>query len=146
MGKRPTKYNKKDGVEFKMMFRHHKDPLYYDTKANAKIFVPVDQDLTEEQRKIVESFPAEDRGLILEHSEYRKKGYGLDEFAPGQGDSLNIELDEFEAAAKRHQLKEEAMRQKQLRKKQGLLIKENENPYDSDEREYREAHEAEEEY
>ena len=25
-----------------MMFRHHKDPLYYDTNANSKIFVPID--------------------------------------------------------------------------------------------------------
>ena len=59
-----------------MMFRHHKDPLYYDTSANAKIFVPVTEGLTEEKQKIIESFPAEDRGEILEHSEYAKKGYG----------------------------------------------------------------------
>ena len=48
-GKKGGKYNKKDGVEFKMMFRHHKDPLYYDTSANAKIFVPVTEGLTEEK-------------------------------------------------------------------------------------------------
>ena len=102
-----------------MMFRHHKDPLYYDTKANAKIFVPVDpiNELNDIQRQIVESFPAEDRGLILEHDEYKKKGYGQGEFVPGQGDTLAVEMDEFEAAAKRHKLKEEAMKQKQLRKK-----------------------------
>lgn len=59
------------------MFRHHMDPLYYDTKANAKIFVPVTTDtLTEEQKKIIESFPAEDRGEILDAEEYAKRGYG----------------------------------------------------------------------
>jgi hypothetical protein len=53
------------------------DPLYYDTKANAKIFVPVTTDtLTEEQKKIIESFPAEDRGEILDAEEYAKRGYG----------------------------------------------------------------------
>ena len=41
-GKKTNKYKKEDGVEFKMMFRHHKDPLFFDSKANAKIFVPVD--------------------------------------------------------------------------------------------------------
>ena len=98
-----------------MMFRNHKDPLYYDTSANAKIFVPVDPvtELTDKQRSIVDSFPAEDRGQILEHSEYKKKGYGLEnEYTTGQGASMNIEMDEFEAAARRHKLKEEAMMQK----------------------------------
>lgn len=65
MGKK--KANRKDGVEFSMMFRHHKDPLYYDTKANTKIFVPIvpTSEMTDEQRKIVESFPAEDMGQVL---------------------------------------------------------------------------------
>ena len=58
-----------------MMFRDHNDPLYYDAKANDKIFVPVKDlvstcnltnllqaSMTEAQRKIVESFPAADRG------------------------------------------------------------------------------------
>jgi len=73
-----TKYAKKDGVEFKMMFRHHKDPLYYDLNANSKIFVPIEPDnkLDENKRKIIESFPAEDRGKVLEPEEYKKKGYG----------------------------------------------------------------------
>jgi len=63
-----TKYAKKDGVEFKMMFRHHKDPLYYDLNASSKIFVPVEPEnnLNENKRKIIESFPAEDRGKVLE--------------------------------------------------------------------------------
>ena len=95
-----------------MMFRHHQDPLYYDTKANSKIFVPVDasSDLNDVQRAIVDSFPAEDRGITLEQDEYKKKGYGQEEFITGQGATLNVEIDEFEAAAKRHKLKEEAMR------------------------------------
>jgi hypothetical protein len=32
---------KKEGVQMAMMFRDHNDPLYYDAKANDKIFVPV---------------------------------------------------------------------------------------------------------
>jgi hypothetical protein len=74
--------------------------------------VPVDaaSDLNDKQRAIVDSFPAEDRGLILEHDEYKKKGYGQEEFITGTGAHFNVELDEFEAAARRHKLKEEAMR------------------------------------
>jgi len=77
------------------MFRHHMDPLYYDTKANNKIFVPnVDESkLTAEQKKIIESFPAEDRGVVLNTEEYLKKGYG--QFMTGTGDNLEsmIEVD-----------------------------------------------------
>jgi len=76
MGKKKVTYNKNEGVEFKMMFRHHQDPLYYDTKANPKIFVPVTQNMNEGQLKVVESFPAEDRGEILEADQYRQRGYG----------------------------------------------------------------------
>ena len=72
-----------------MMFRHHMDPLYYDANANAKIFVPVSEAVTEEQQKIIESFPAEDRGEILDDDEYAKRGYGLaDKFVAGKGDNL----------------------------------------------------------
>jgi hypothetical protein len=57
----------KKGVPFKMMFRHHMDPSYYDPRANDKIFVPDlagdAADMTEEQKKIIESFPKKDRGL-----------------------------------------------------------------------------------
>lgn len=62
-----------------MMFRHHKDPLYYDTQANSKIFVPVDgvDKLDDKQRAIVETFPAEDRGVILNDQEYIQRGYGI---------------------------------------------------------------------
>ena len=34
------KTDKKQGVAFRVMFRHHKDPAYYDPRANDKIFVP----------------------------------------------------------------------------------------------------------
>ena len=34
------KTDRKKGVPFKMMFRHHKDPNYYDPTSNDKIFVP----------------------------------------------------------------------------------------------------------
>jgi hypothetical protein len=62
-----------------MMFRHHKDPLYYDTQANSKIFVPVDtlENLDDKQRAIVDTFPEEDRGMILQDQEYIKRGYGV---------------------------------------------------------------------
>ena len=132
-----------------MMFRHHKDPLYYDTKANPKIFVPITENLTEKQMKVVESFPAEDRGEVLEDSEYRKRGYGTEEQTT-QGVNVFsnvtslVEMDQFEAAAKRHRLKEEAAREKRDRKykeKTGFLeIKDKkENPYDSEEKEYDQA-------
>lgn len=140
-----------------MMFRHHKDPLYYDTNANSKIFVPIDPlaELGEKQLQIIESFPAEDRGLILSNEEYSKKGYGLqnDNIIPGQGGNLTgmIEADQFEAAAKRHKLKEAMQKEKRLRKirdKKGEIQykkgsnsedssdESNDNPYDSEEREY----------
>jgi hypothetical protein len=52
------------GVPFKMMFRHHMDPAYYDPKANDKIFVPdVSGALSADQQKIVDSFPERDRGV-----------------------------------------------------------------------------------
>lgn len=58
--------DRKKGVEMRMMFRDINDPLYYDAKANDKVFVPVmaTEEMTEEQRKIVESFPKQDRGEI----------------------------------------------------------------------------------
>ncbi len=42
------------------------DPAYYDPQANDKIFVPDvpdSKDLTEEKKRIVESFPERDRGI-----------------------------------------------------------------------------------
>ena len=38
--KRSVKTDLKKGVPFKVMFRHHMDPSYYDPKSNDKIFVP----------------------------------------------------------------------------------------------------------
>jgi hypothetical protein len=56
-----------------------------------------------------------------------------------------IEVDEFEAAAKRHKLKEEAAKEKkklrQLAKAGDLMFKED-NPYDSEEKEYEAAEKA----
>ena len=80
-----------------MMFRHHKDPLYYDTNASAKIFVPIasKEEMNDEQRALVESFPAEDRGEILDAEEYAQKGYGMQDgtgqagrFVEGQGGNI----------------------------------------------------------
>jgi hypothetical protein len=123
-----------------MMFRHHQDPLYYDNKANAKIFVPQinEAEMTEEQKKIIDSFPKEDRGEILEPDEYAKKGYGF-----GQGQNLEsmVETDFIEAAAKKHKIKEQAAKLKkanrQKNEREGKIdFKEKENPYDSEGREY----------
>jgi len=65
-----SRADRKKGVEMRMMFRDHHDPLYYDAKANDKCFVPVMamEEMTEEQRRIVESFPKEDRGEINPNS------------------------------------------------------------------------------
>ena len=86
--------------------------MYYDSSANPKIFVPVNNNLNENQQKIVESFPAEDRGEVLEAEEYKKRGYGITQDQSGGIVETNItnlvEMDQFEAAAKRHRLKEEA--------------------------------------
>ena len=139
--------NKKDGVEFQMMFRHHQDPLYYDTNANAKIFMPVDTtNLTEEQHKIIESFPAEDRGKVLSPEEYAKKGYGKEQYSAGLGDNMEAmcEIDQFEAAAKRMRIKEQAAiekRKKKMMDKDGIsFLKDGrekmDNPFDSEEYDY----------
>ena len=37
---------KKDGVEMAMKYRNYRDPLYYDPKANDKIFVPVQYEVS----------------------------------------------------------------------------------------------------
>ena len=146
--------NKKDGVEFQMMFRHHQDPLYYDTNANAKIFMPIDtENLTEDKLKIIESFPAEDRGKVLAPEEYRKKGYGKEELVPGLGDNMEAmcEIDEFEAAAKRMRIKEEAAvakrKQKLMLKNGGIAFLKDgtekmDNPFDSEEVDYTNAAKA----
>ena len=60
-----------------MMFRSHKDPLYYDAKANDKILVPVrmvsifskrynfqEEELTEQQKQLLKAIPERDRGLV----------------------------------------------------------------------------------
>ena len=96
---------------------------------------------------MLESMPAEDRGEILDAEEYEKKGYGKEIMQPGfvagAGDNLvsMIETDQFEAAAKKHKLREEAQRKKKemkKRDKKGQLEykSDEENPYDSEEREY----------
>ena len=60
------------------MYRDHRDPLYYDPTACARILVPVDdvEAMAAEQQAIVESVPAEVRGEILEDEEYARRGYG----------------------------------------------------------------------
>lgn len=71
--------------------------------------------------KIVESFPAEDRGEVLDDEEYRKKGYGA-QAEDGLGINVFsnvtslVEMDSFQAAAKRHRMKEDAAREKRERK------------------------------
>jgi hypothetical protein len=99
----------KKGVPFKMMFRHHMDPAYYDPKINDKIFVPdvIDQSaLTEEQKKIVESFPSKDRGLYDEKESNNKANAG------------QIEEDPLEAAVKKMQLRKELRMQQKAIKQQ----------------------------
>ena len=103
------------------MFRDHTDPLYYDPNAPPKIFVPVvpQESLTEEQKTIVESFPAEDRGEVQEYGVIAGTGEAAGNFVEGQGSNLAamIEVDEVEAALKRHKLKEEVHKAKLERRK-----------------------------
>jgi hypothetical protein len=104
-GKKNRRTDPKKGVPFKMMFRHHMDPDYYDPKANDKIFVPDLQDpnvLSEKQKAIVESFPERDRGLYSKESK------------------IPVEEDPLEAAVKKmrirkdHKLKEKAEKKKKV--------------------------------
>ena len=94
----------KKGVPFKMMFRHHMDPAYYDPRVNDKIFVPDvadESNLTEEQKKIIESFPKKDRGLY-DASESKEEA----------------EEDPLEAAVKKMQIrKQHRIQQKQMKEK-----------------------------
>ena len=104
----------KKGVPFKMMFRHHMDPAYYDPKVNDKIFVPdvIDQSaLTEEQKKIVESFPSKDRGLYDEKESNNKANAG------------QVEEDPLEAAVKKMQLRKEHRMQQKEQKQQAKKSK-----------------------
>ena len=175
-------FDKKEGVEFKLMYRDHADPLYYDPKANARILVPVEAvgAMPPEKRALVESVPAEDRGEILTDQEYARKGYGqsagaddqtYDRALAGGGADLHenlsklVELDQFTAAAKKQELKlQSAMAKRQAAKKKGgdVVFKEEEdgvseeseasggghgeNPYDSDERDFKKAAKAEEQF
>lgn len=65
------KTDRKKGVAFRMMFRHHQDPAYYDPKANDKIFIPYEsEEMTEEQKAIVDSFPKQDRGIYNQNEKH----------------------------------------------------------------------------
>ena len=109
--KEKLKYNKKQGVELMMKFRNHKDPLYYDADANDKIFVPSimvtrstltrlqEEDLTEEQKKILLSLPEKDRGIFNS------------EDMPQQIPGLQVLDDPIEAAALKAKIKQKKMRQ-----------------------------------
>ena len=80
--KKFKRFDKKEGVEFKLMYRDHRDPLYYDPTVSSRILVPVydKEALPDDKRAIIESLPPEDRGEILNDEDYKKKGYGI-----GQG-------------------------------------------------------------
>jgi hypothetical protein len=118
-----------------MMFRHAADPLYYDTKANSKIFVPQvnESEMTEDKLKIIESFPKEDRGEILEAAEYTTKGYG-----EGHGDDIGacVEMDQLEAAKKMNKMKQAIRREKEdriKRDKAGKLDFKEDKPEENEE-------------
>ena len=38
--KKGKRFDKKAGVEFRLMYRDHRDPLYYDPGASGRILVP----------------------------------------------------------------------------------------------------------
>ena len=141
-----------------MKVRNHKDPLYYDADANEKIFVPSimvtrssltrlqEEDLTEEQRKILQSFPDQDRGI-----------FNPDDL-PKQIPGLQMLEDPLEAAAMKAKLKQKKMRQahkaREMEKRSGYISKSvqfkadaeeefDEEYYDSDEMAYDSEEEAE---
>ena len=55
------------------MYRDHRDPLYYDPTACARILVPVDavEAMPQEQKAIVESVPAATSALEAQHANER---------------------------------------------------------------------------
>lgn len=128
------------------------DPLYYDPNASAKIFVPVDsvENMTDAQKKIVESMPLEDRGIQISDEDYKKKGYSAQtasevlaegKFVAGQGSNLSamVEEDSIIAAAKRMEILEadrmkKRAERKRIEKETGVKFKVNE--YDSDEADF----------
>jgi len=125
--KKQVKYPKKDAVEFTMMHRSIRDPLYYDPDAPSKVFVPLQSmdELDDEKRKIVEAMPDADLGKL--NDEEQKK------------EDLQIEEDHFYAAKKREELREadrikKRAERKELEKQTGVKFKPYE--YDSDENEF----------
>ena len=130
--KKSIRTDRKKGVPFKVMFRHHMDPAYYDPKANDKIFVPDVEDvnrLSEAQRKIIESFPERDRGL------YNKEGSTKDP---------TIETDALEAAVKKMKIRKEQRRKEKATdegggkesKKKDRKVRFNDEQSDTDSAEY----------
>ena len=80
MDKGNTKKNKqhknrnKEAVEFVLANRDPDDPNYNDPDVNKKILLQVtkDEDLTEEQKKIIESIPKNQRGIFDEEAKFKK--------------------------------------------------------------------------
>jgi len=94
-----------------MKFRCHQDPLYYDPKANDKIFVPMmdEDDMTDKQKELLATFPKTDRGMFGEEGSDDENASAA---AMGNGETVEVEEDFVDAAAKKAKLKQKAMRER----------------------------------
>ena len=75
-GKKRSKKNKnrnKEAVEFILANRDAEDPNFNNPNVNKKILLQVnkDEDLTEEQKKIIESIPKIQRGIFDENAQLK---------------------------------------------------------------------------
>ena len=68
------KNRNKEAVEFILANRDENDPDINDDKSNKKILLQVnkDEDLTEEQKKIINSIPKQQRGIYDEEEKIKK--------------------------------------------------------------------------
>ena len=75
-GKKKSRKNKnrnKEAVEFILANRDAEDPNFNNPNVNKKILLQVnkDEDLTEEQKKIIESIPKMERGIFDENAKIK---------------------------------------------------------------------------
>ena len=82
-GKKKSRKNKnrnKEAVEFILANRDAEDPNFNNPNANKKILLQVnkDEDLTEEQKKIIESIPKIERGIFDENAKIKAMTQNID--------------------------------------------------------------------
>ena len=82
-GKKKSRKNKnrnKEAVEFILANRDAEDPNFNNPNVNKKILLQVnkDEDLTEKQKKIIESIPKVERGIFDENAKIKLMTQNID--------------------------------------------------------------------